>query len=278
MKKMFLTLIIALTSIIGMQAMSNSNIRQNARFISDRMAYELDLLPWQYEECYEINYDFIHAIDRIMDDVVFGYYDAIDRYYSLLDERNDDMHYVLSASQFRKFMARDYFYRPIYTTGRKWAFRIYTIYSNTSFFYYDAPRVYKSYHGDHSRTNHKGNGYYANRKPNHNGKHEIYQGSDYRISGSKNHQEHGRSDFGANRVQRPQDNHKPKRDNYYSNGNQKDRTNDHRYHDNSGNQHSPQINSQRGDKPGQSNNQQGQNNKPQYGNGSNQQGPASHHR
>lgn len=249
MKKMFLTLFIALATVINMQALSHSAIRNNARFLSDRMAYELDLAPWQYEECYEINYDFIYAINYIMDDVVFGYYDAVDRYYSLLDDRNDDMRYVLSSAQFRKFMSREYFYRPVYTSGRKWAFRIYTIYSNTSFYYYDAPRGLKSYHGEHGRSHHTG-GYYATRKPAHGGQHEIYMGSDHRISGSSHHQDYGRGDFGANRVQRPHDNSKPQRDNYYSNGNQKDRTRDSRYHDNSGNTESPKIN-KRGDKPGQ---------------------------
>lgn len=242
MKKMFLTLFIALASILNMQAMSHSNIRNNARFLSDRMAYELDLAPWQYEECYEINYDFIYAINYIMDDVVYGYIDAVDRYYTLLDDRNDDLRYVLSASQYRKFMTRDYFYRPIYTTGRRWAFRIYTIYSNTSFYYYDAPHVMKEYRGGHNRTHNHGS-YYANRKPaHHDAHHEIYNGNDHKIHGSSRHADYGRTDFGANRVQRSSGNQKPQRDNYYKNGNQKDRTHDSRYHDNSGNKQSPKIN------------------------------------
>lgn len=247
MKKMFMTLIIALTTIMGMQAMSNSSIRNHARFLSDRMAYELDLAPWQYEECYEINYDFIRAIDRIMDDVVFGYYDAVDRYYDYLDDRNDDMRYVLSNGQYRKFMGLQYFYRPVYTYGHKWNFRIYTIYSNHKFYYYDAPRGFKVYVGAHARTNHTSS-YYATRKPGVQN-HTIYMGSDHRIKGSNNHAGYGRNDFGANRVQRPADNKKPQRDNYYNNGNQKNRDKDNRYHDNSGNQHAPQINHPEQQKP-----------------------------
>lgn len=283
-----MTLIIAIASILSMQAMSNSSIRQHARFLSDRMAYELDLAPWQYEECYEINYDFIYAADRIMDDVVFGYYDAIDAYYRYLDNRNDDLHYVLNATQYRKFMTREYFFRPIYTSGRNWEFRIYTIYSNRSFYYYDAPRIYKDYRGEHSRHTHA-NGYYATRKPAYTGHHEIYRGNDYHIIGSSHYDNHGRNDFGANRVQRPQDNSKPKRDNYYSNGNQKNRTHDNRYHDNSGNQHSPEINhprggtqsgSVRGDKPGQTKSNNGQSNSSSRGNsqGSSASQPVSRHR
>lgn len=239
MKKMFLTLIVTLISLTGALAMSNSSIRQNARFLSDRMAYELDLAPWQYEECYEINYDFIHAINYIMDDVVYGYYDAIDRYYTLLDDRNDDLRFVLSASQYRKFLSLQYFYRPVYTSGRKWAFRIYTIYSNHKFYYYDAPKAYRTYAGTHSRQ-HFSAGYYATRKPVSH--HDTYQSNDHRITGTSHRQGYDRNDFGANRVQRPADNRKPQRDNYYSNGNQKNRDKDQRYHDNSGNTHAPQIN------------------------------------
>ena len=258
MKKMFLTLIIALASLLNLQAMSTSNIRTHARFISDRMAYELDMSPWQYEECYEINYDFIRAIDRVMDDVVYGYYDAIDTYYRLLDERNDDLRYVLTSTQYRRFMACEYFYRPVYTTGRRWEFRIYTTYSNKSFFYYDAPTIYRTYRGDHDRT-HYSNGYYSTRRVPTGRPHEVYQGNDHRFLGSHRRQEYDRNDFGANRVQRPACNQKPQRDNYYSNGNQKNRDRDTRYHDNSGNTQSPQINhpqqqpsnSVRGDHPGQ---------------------------
>ena len=287
MKKMLLTLVIALAAVLNVQAMSRSNIRNNARFISDRMAYELDLAPWQYEECYEINYDFIYAINYIMDDVVFGYYDAIDHYYDLLDDRNDDLRYVLNASQYRKFMTRDYFYRPVYTSGTKWSFRIYTIYSNRTFFYYDAPRVLKTYRGEHSRSHHT-TGYYASRRPANNGsRHDIYQGNDYRIKGSQNHQNHSRNDFGANRVQRPQNGSKPQRDNYYKNPNQKNRDKDHRYHDNSGNTQSPQINHTQQGNNNQHGGQQGNNSQPhnqrgQQGNNGNnnqhgQQGGNSQH-
>ena len=46
-------------SIPAMGAMSMSKMRQNARFLTDRMAYELNLTPMQYDDVYEVNYDFI---------------------------------------------------------------------------------------------------------------------------------------------------------------------------------------------------------------------------
>ena len=46
-------------TIPAMGAMSISKMRQNTRFLTDRMAYELKLTPRQYNDVYEVNYDFI---------------------------------------------------------------------------------------------------------------------------------------------------------------------------------------------------------------------------
>lgn len=229
MKKITMTLIMIMGITTQMFAMSLSNVRNHARFISDRMAYELDLTPMQYDDCYEINYDFIYYASQIMDDVAYGYGDAIDYYYRLLDNRNEDMRYVLSNRQYTRFLTLDYFYRPIYTTGRNWAFRIYTIYSNNKFFYYDAPSGYKTYKNGHSANN-----YYNNRY-----QHETYKGN-VRITGSTNYNNHNRNDFGT--VRRDRNDKEKNSINNYRNPNQTNRTQDSRYQDNSGNKQSPQIN------------------------------------
>lgn len=96
-------------SIPAMGAMSMSKMRQNARFLTDRMAYELNLTPMQYDDVYEVNYDFIDNVRYIMDDVVRGYGYAVDRYYEFLNYRNDDLRWILSASQYRRFLGVDYF-------------------------------------------------------------------------------------------------------------------------------------------------------------------------
>ena len=124
-KTAILCLMLAMS--LSAMALSKSKIRTYARFLTDRMAYELDLTPMQYDDCYEINYDFIYYTSRVMDDVVFGYYDAIDRYYTYLDYRNEDLRYIMTSIQYRRFLEREYFYRPIYSTGSSWALRVYTI-------------------------------------------------------------------------------------------------------------------------------------------------------
>ena len=234
MKKTLVTLALILMAMTTqLFAMSMSNIRSNARFLSDRMAYELDLTPMQYDDCYEINFDFIYGVNNIMDDVVYGYGDAIENYYRMLDYRNEDLRYVLNARQYARFIALEYFYRPIYSTGRTWAFRIHTIYSNHSFFYFDAPSIYHSYRGAHSHV-HFHHDYYVHRHH-----HEIHRAPAH-IHGTPHFQEHGRHDFGTIRRERNDRHHNSI--NNYNNRNQRDRTQDHRYRDNSGNHNSPQIN------------------------------------
>ncbi len=231
-KTLFMTLMMTLMSLSAM-AMSNSKIRNHARFLTDRMAYELDFTPMQYDDCYEINYDFIRQASHLMDDVVRGYYDAIDSYYRFLDWRNDDLRHIMTSSQYIRFMTKDYFYRPIYSTGSSWGFRIYTTYSNRSFFYFDAPTTLSSYRGEHGRSHYSG-GYYDNRYK----KNDRYSGNG-NIHGSSNFDSHRKSDFGTNLRNRDS---KPDYNNY-GNRNSSNRTSDPRYRDNSGNRNTPQINS-----------------------------------
>lgn len=197
MKKTLVTLALILSFASQMFAMSMSNMRNNARFLSDRMAYELDLTPMQYDDCYEINFDFIYAVNDLMDDVVYGYGDAIERYYSLLDYRNEDLRFVLNARQYARFLSLEYFYRPIYTTGRNWAFRIHSIYTNHSFFYFDVPSVFYSYRGAHSHM-HYHNDFYVHRHHHP----EIHRAPAH-IHGTPHMHEHGRRDFGEVRRERP---------------------------------------------------------------------------
>lgn len=231
MKRIILTLTILCTTVCGM-AMSKSKIRSSARFLTDRMAYELDFTPQQYDDFYEINYDFLTEANLVMDDVMRGYRDAIYYYYQLLDRRNEDASYVLTYYQYRKFMAADYFYRPIFSTGKKWELRVFVTYTNHKFFYFDAPSHYKTYNGEHGRK-HYSQGYYTGRYKN-----QDRYTDRVRISGSQNFGLSLKNDFGVNM----RDRNDGRRHNNYSNSNQPNRTQDDRYHDVSGNRNSPLIN------------------------------------
>lgn len=231
MKKIFFAFIVGLASLNAM-ALSSSKIREHARFLSDRMAYELDLSPMQYDDVYEINYDFIRAVDNLMDDVVLGYIDAIDRYYDYLDYRNDDLRYVLSSRQYSQFLLDEYFFRPIYVSRSSWNFRIYNVYNNRSFFYYDRPSGYYSYIGSHARRYYS-NGYYVSRYSASN-RHQVV----VKIRSSRDFDMHRRNDFGVNLRKR----NEPARVNNYRNQNQSNRAQDPRYRSERQNVNSPSIN------------------------------------
>ena len=217
--------------------MSKSKIRTSARFLTDRMAYELDLTPRQYDDFYEINYDFLYEANLVMDDVMRGYRDAIYYYYELLDRRNEDASYVLNYYQYSRFMDADYFYRPIFNAGGRWNLRIYVTYSNHKFYYYDAPRHYKTYRGEHGRRYYS-KGYYSGRYK----KQDRYTGR-MRISGSRDFGRSLKNDFGVNVRDRGREN----RYNNYDNPNRPNRTQDERHRDvnsNRGNSRQPQTSPQ----------------------------------
>ena len=152
MKRMFLTLLAVIAVAVVAQArMSSSQVRRESRFLTDKMAYELKLSTLQYNDVYEINYDFIDGIRYLMDDVVRGDPWATDRYYELLDIRNDDLRWVLNNRQYERFMAAAYFFRPVYASGGRWHFRIYITYTNHNHFYYPLPRPCHDYRGGHCR-------------------------------------------------------------------------------------------------------------------------------
>ena len=165
MKKMrFALMMIALAAISAesFAAMSMNEIRYEARFLTDRMGHELGFSNRQYDDVFEINFDFLCQANEVLDDVVFGYDDAIDYYYYLLDVRNEDLMYVLRSSQYRRFVKRDYFYRPIYMSGRTWGMRIWNRYSDRNYFYFGIPTFYYTYSGAHGRI-HFAYSFYADR-------------------------------------------------------------------------------------------------------------------
>ena len=181
-------------TIPAMGAMSISKMRQNTRFLTDRMAYELKLNPRQYDDVYEVNYDFINNVRYLMDDVVRGYDYALDRYYEFLDVRNDDLRWILSSAQYRRFMAAEHFYRPIYANNSKWQFRVFTVYTNVNFFYYGKPHHYATYCGGHYRTHFNNVSYYKTHYRDRY-RHEVYDGH-YRIRHDKvTYDRHRRRDF-----------------------------------------------------------------------------------
>lgn len=161
MKRILMTLVVVVTFIGTAAAMSFSSARQEALYLTDKMAYELYLTDDQYNACYEINLDYMMCVDRESD--IFGYY---------WNRRNIELGYVLSPVQYKLYTQLDYFYRPITWYRNKFYFTIYERYYTKRYFR-AAPYVYSTYKG--------GNRYYS-------------------ISPYKGRSFNGREDFPRDRV------------------------------------------------------------------------------
>lgn len=161
MKKLILSLTLVAISAQAM-ALSMSKVREYARFLSDRMAYELNLTNRQYDDCYEVNYDFIDAVGDYLDAMEYGSSYAFDQYYMYLDYRNEDLSYILSSYQYSKFLDIEQFCRPFCIYEGSWAFRPYIVYPDRSYFYMGLPTGFSIYIGGHARRYYS-SGFYANR-------------------------------------------------------------------------------------------------------------------
>lgn len=156
MKKMLLSLVAALILPLAAFAMSYEEAREQALFLTDKMAYELNLNSEQYEYCYEINLDYLMGVETADD--VYGRY---------LTYRNADLRHILFDWQYAIFAATDYFFHPLIWHRGVWSLPIYRHYAYGHFFY-DRPLVYLHYRGGHGRIFY-GGGYYGGRRPHWNG-------------------------------------------------------------------------------------------------------------
>ena len=208
MKKFFLSLIAMLTIAATANAMSYEQARNEALFLTDKMAYELNLTDAQYEAAYEINLDYLMGVTSQYD--VFGTY---------WERRNLDLSYILYSWQWEAFRAATYFYRPLYWEAGYWHFGIYARYPHRDYFYFGRPHFYATYRGGHSWHMNGGRSYYHERSSHfrpslpqgrqHSGMRNSYdrgdfrnvRGSSTRVTGHQNNRDNRR--IGNNSSERP---------------------------------------------------------------------------
>ena len=176
MKKMFFALMVMLTSTMAASAMSYEQARNEALFLTDKMAYELNLTDEQYEAAYEINLDYLMGVAGRDD--VFGTY---------WERRNLDLSYILYDWQWNAYVAASYFYRPLYWEAGYWHFGIYRRYPHRDYFYFGRPHFYATYRGGHAWHIHGTHGYYYGRREHfrpvrreHFGMHDRWNRGDFR--------------------------------------------------------------------------------------------------
>lgn len=133
---------------ISAKAISYEEAKDDAFFLTDKMAYELSLTEDQYDAVYEINLDYLLCLNKSAD--LFGVY---------WERRNADLRFVLSDWQYEKYLAIEYFYRPVKWESDAWVFLVYSHYAR-DLFYFTHPRVFHTYLGGNSFKNER---FYADR-------------------------------------------------------------------------------------------------------------------
>lgn len=128
MKKMMMILAMMLTIVTSASAMTYAEARHEALFLTDKMAFELDLTDIQYEHVYLINLEYLRNIDRAS---IFG---------NPWTLRNRQLADVLTARQYRLYEMANYFYRPVSWTGTTITYHVYTRYNDRHHYYRPAMR------------------------------------------------------------------------------------------------------------------------------------------
>lgn len=153
MKKFILAIVAMVTmTVTSASAMSYEQARQQALFLTDKMAYELNLTDDQYEAAYETNLDYLMSVNTVDD--LYGVY---------WRQRNLDLSYILLDWQYRSFLNATYFYRPLYWNAGYWHFGIYARYPHRNYYFFGRPHFYTSYCGGHSWRMNGGRSWYNGR-------------------------------------------------------------------------------------------------------------------
>ena len=153
MKKFILALVAMVTmTVTSASAMSYEQARQQALFLTDKMAYELNLTDDQYEAAYETNLDYLMSVNTVDD--LYGVY---------WRQRNLDLSYIFLDWQYRSFLNATYFYRPLYWNAGYWHFGIYARYPHRNYYFFGRPHFYTSYCGGHSWRMNGGRSWYDGR-------------------------------------------------------------------------------------------------------------------
>lgn len=134
MKRFLLLSMICIMSLAA-KAMSYEEARERAWFLTDKMAYELNLTTDQYDRAYQINLDYLMSMRSPSDcNGIYWQY------------RDMDLRCILFDWQYNLYRTLDYFFRPIRWVHSAWYYPI-SHYYRTGYYYFDRPGVYISYRG-----------------------------------------------------------------------------------------------------------------------------------
>ena len=134
MRRLMITLIF-LVSAMSSFAINYDDARREAWFLTDKMAYELDLNSLQYDRVYQVNMDYFLSINRITD--------ANGLYWQY---RDADLRCILTSWQYSLYSQIEYFVYPIRWVRSDWYYPAYDYYRR-GYYYFSRPQIVISYHG-----------------------------------------------------------------------------------------------------------------------------------
>ncbi len=135
MKRTIFTLLFALIAILPAFSFNYEEARQRAWYLTDKMAYELNLSPEQYDRAYQTNLDYFMSLNTSAD--CYGY---------AWSYREADLRCILFDWQFALYEAADYFVRPVRWLRAAWYWPVFERYA-VDYYYYNRPSVYLTYRG-----------------------------------------------------------------------------------------------------------------------------------
>lgn len=257
-------------------ALSYEEARQEAWFLTDKMAYELNLNAEQYDRAYQVNLDYLMSINNSAD--CYGYYWTY---------RDRDLRCIFFDWQYALYASLDYFYRPIRWLRSAWYFPIFDRYRH-GYFFFDRPNVYASYRGGmwHRRGRHDPSPYIGFVSRAGGGLRDRYHGGNRTPDFRPEYGRSGRGDaFGPGdrqqRGDRPGGFAAPNRGGRYDNNGRSDRSNRPNQGGQTGNYNRPNDNNrnERGESPrGGNNNSRPSNNSGRSNNSNSHQGGGTYSR
>lgn len=155
MKRLVLTLAVALVTALSASAQRLANIQVEARFITDKMVLELGLTNVQRNNIMRLNLDYLDAIN--------SYRDLNGRAWKY---RNKELRRMMSDSQWRRYREAYYFYQPISWRDNAYVHNIYTRYPERVVVVHESCKHHK---------HHKHDKHYKHYKHEKHHKHDKYR-------------------------------------------------------------------------------------------------------
>lgn len=144
MKRLVLTLAVALITAFSASAQRLANIQVEARFITDKMVLELGLTNVQRNNIMRLNLDYLDAIN--------SYRDLNGRAWK---HRNKELRRMMSDSQWRRYREAYYFYQPISWRDNAYVHNIYTKYPERVVVVHESCKHHKHHKHDKHYKHHK---------------------------------------------------------------------------------------------------------------------------